>query len=341
MSIFLLLQNSIRHNLSLNKCFQKVARRKDEPGGKGGFWKISPQYDDTMVNGILMKRRTGRDMYGANNTMNGTSDTTGQRIKRENSIGLTEADFMNPDEDDEESDDVDVVRMYDGSSDSEIISSGYISRQETENAVYHLSGATAADEAEGHMGDFSWSEIMHRDIEVGGVSIKTEDLIDNDMEIPDSLKKCNSAPEQLNMDSLNISAGADIKGSATPITELSPPPSDSNSDLGVDDLLFTTSPHAEVTDAEMDSALDFLSGDPLDLTVSGTGLSKPEWWVDVPDLLKSLDHTSSRMSTPVMGSPDHHPWAESREYLDYNIDNFDCDFDNLFHLDDTTGSSST
>lgn len=49
-------QNSIRHNLSLNKCFIKVPRQKDEPG-KGGFWKIDPQYAERLMSGAYKKRR--------------------------------------------------------------------------------------------------------------------------------------------------------------------------------------------------------------------------------------------------------------------------------------------
>lgn len=57
-------QNSIRHNLSLNKCFKKVPRQKDEPG-KGGFWQIDPQYADMFVNGVFKRRRMSSNQYNS------------------------------------------------------------------------------------------------------------------------------------------------------------------------------------------------------------------------------------------------------------------------------------
>ncbi|XP_062858859.1 forkhead box protein K2 [Trichomycterus rosablanca] len=49
-------QNSIRHNLSLNRYFIKVPRSQEEPG-KGSFWRIDPSTEGKLVDQAFRKRR--------------------------------------------------------------------------------------------------------------------------------------------------------------------------------------------------------------------------------------------------------------------------------------------
>lgn len=272
-------QNSIRHNLSLNKCFQKVPRRKDEPG-KGGFWRINPEYSDLIENGVFKKRRNSRDGPSGSTSSSPppTLPLNLKKIKREPDDDGYEDQFRPS-----------KMRKVDGG-----------------NSVLHF----GANEDEGHLkGDFNWTSILNQDIEIGGIKIKTEDLIDTNDD------------------------------SASPIMAMSPPSSDSNSvsDFGLDDLL------GENDLSPSQSPLDFTTSDSLSLEVIGTGIKAPDWWADSfnagehRSLLQNIENieTRSGLNTPVGQSPVHehddldHPWLDR---ADLNIDT-PFDVDNLFDIE--------
>jgi forkhead box protein K len=68
-------QNSIRHNLSLNRYFVKVPRNQEEPG-KGSFWRIETSNETKLLDQAYRRRRKRENSGNSNSNTNTNSNTT-------------------------------------------------------------------------------------------------------------------------------------------------------------------------------------------------------------------------------------------------------------------------
>ncbi|KAK6176116.1 hypothetical protein SNE40_014460 [Patella caerulea] len=253
-------KNSIRHNLSLNKRFEKISRRPNE-SGKGGYWRIKPEMEDIVQTDITKKRRASEHFC---------FPPSAKRTKiKEETLAVLNYDFV-----------------------------------EENRSDSHLSFNTPTEQPERVCKTgFSWSSVLQQDIEINGIKIKTENI--------------------LNDDSYGKFITPEVFGDAFDVAMSSPVSScDVNSgDMTcVDDLLVFTDESTNIGHDE--------SRDSLDLFLISDGSGDHDWWQ------KDFDKTFNKNHG--LNTSNYSTFLDN----DYNeicippLDNVDNDIDifNMFNI---------
>lgn len=271
-------QHSIRHNLSLNKCFQKVPRGKDEPG-KGGFWTLNPEFNSLVDKGIFKKRRL---TFSCDSSSASYSSGLGPK-KDSNAAPQSPRGHRSehgPPPSKQNYSSKENVRMSD--------------------PILDFRTDSLADVL-----DLHWA--LSQNIDVGGLSVKTEDIID--MHLPSSSSSAAAAAAMFTAAATASTGGL--------LLDSPPPSSDSDSELELNSLLNFSALHPPPTPSTVRHGAAAAADDDdgsLDLTVHGIGLPPPDWWngsingrfigddndaIDLPSLSSRFDDN-------------FHPWAENR-----------------------------
>ncbi|KAI8091930.1 hypothetical protein BDF21DRAFT_410522 [Thamnidium elegans] len=88
-------QNSIRHNLSLQKAFSKLDRTTTSPSGKGCFWTILPGYEQQFIDN-LVKNGLGNSRHYRTNKITSHKQLMETHKSRKKSSHLFTIFRMNP-----------------------------------------------------------------------------------------------------------------------------------------------------------------------------------------------------------------------------------------------------